>query len=254
MNYQGSKSRLAKYIVPIIQKAIDDNGIHYYLEPCAGGLNVIDKIKCDRKLAYDINKYLIYLYIHIKSGGKLPETVTKEIYDRARTAWHNNNINKEFEDWEIGCYGWLCSYNGRGYEGGWSYEGNEHRKDGTVVHRNYYQERKNNLLKQFEQPLCQDIAFGVSDYKDLQCMSNYAIYVDPVYKNTKKMDYSQINYKEFWEIMRKWSQDNIVFISELEAPSDFKVVWEHEVSRSINAKDKGKATEKLFVYKEGRQP
>ncbi len=254
MNYQGSKSRLAKYIVPIIQKAIDNNNIHYYLEPCAGGLNVIDKIKCDRKFAYDINKYLIYLYIHIKSGGKLPETVTKETYDKARAAWYNNNTNKEFEDWEIGCYGWLCSYNGRGYAGGWSYEGDEHRKDGTIIHRNYYQERKNNLLKQFEQSLCQDIMFGISDYKDLQCMSNYVIYVDPVYKNTKKMDYSQINYTEFWDKMREWSKDNIVFISELEAPSDFKVIWEHEVSRSINVKDKGKATEKLFVYKEGRQP
>lgn len=254
MNYQGSKQRICKYIVPIIQKVIDDNDIHYYLEPCVGGLNVIDKIKCDRKFAYDINKYLIYLYIHIKSGGKLPETVTKETYDRARTAWYNNNAKKEFEDWEIGCYGWLCSYNGRGYLGGWSYEGDEHRKDGTVVHRNYYQERKNNLLKQFEQPLCQDIMFGISDYKDLQGMSNYVIYVDPVYQNAKKMDYSKINYTEFWNKMREWSKDNIVFISELEAPDDFKCIWQQEVSRSIKANDKSRAVEKLFIYKGGRQP
>lgn len=253
MNYQGSKSRISKYIVPIIQKAIDDNDIHYYLEPCAGGLNVIDKIKCDRKFAYDINKYLIYLYIHIKSGGKLPETITKEYYDVLRTAWYSNNIDKKFQDWEIGLL-WLSSFSGRGPTGGASIKGIERRKDGTIKVRNYYQERKNNLLKQFEQPLCQNIMFGISDYKDLQCMSNYVIYVDPVYKNTKKMDYSQINYTEFWDKMREWSKDNIVFISELEAPSDFKAVWEHEVSRSINAKDKGKATEKLFVFKEGRQP
>ena len=85
-------------------------------------------------------------------------------------------------------------------------------------------------------------------------MSNYVIYVDPVYKNTKKMDYSKINYTEFWNKMREWSKDNIVFISELEAPDDFKCIWQQEVSRSIKANDKSRAVEKLFIYKGGRQP
>ena len=30
MNYMGSKSRIAKYIVPIIQKCIDDNNIRLF--------------------------------------------------------------------------------------------------------------------------------------------------------------------------------------------------------------------------------
>ena len=46
MKYQGSKSRIAKYIVPIIQKCIDDNEIIKYIEPFVGGANVIDKIAC----------------------------------------------------------------------------------------------------------------------------------------------------------------------------------------------------------------
>lgn len=37
MKYMGSKSRIAKYIVPIIQKCIDDNGLEYYIEPFVGG-------------------------------------------------------------------------------------------------------------------------------------------------------------------------------------------------------------------------
>lgn len=246
----GSKQRIAKHIVPIIQKAINDNNIHYYLEPFAGGLNVIDKIKCDRKFAFDINKYLIYLFVHVKEGNQLPETVSKETYDRARKAWRSGNKNKEFEDWELGCYGFLCSYNGRGFDGGYSYEGDEHRKDGTVIHRNYYQERKNNLLKQFEQPLCQDIMLGISDYKDLTGLKDYVIYVDPPYQQGKKMDYADINYIEFWNKMREWSKDNIVFISELNAPDDFECIWKVEVNRSINAQDKGKAVEKLFKWKD----
>lgn len=48
--------------------------------------------------------------------------------------------------------------------------------------------------------------------------------------------------------MRKWSKNNIVLISEENAPSDFECIWEQEVSRSIKASDKSKSTEKLFIY------
>ena len=34
----GSKSRIAKYIVPIIQKCIDDNNLETYIENCVGGV------------------------------------------------------------------------------------------------------------------------------------------------------------------------------------------------------------------------
>lgn len=36
MKYMGSKSRIAKYIVPIIQKYIDDSG-YKYVESMVGG-------------------------------------------------------------------------------------------------------------------------------------------------------------------------------------------------------------------------
>ena len=37
MKYMGSKYRISKYIVPIIQKYIDENGIKTYIEPFVGG-------------------------------------------------------------------------------------------------------------------------------------------------------------------------------------------------------------------------
>lgn len=148
MNYFGSKSRQAKYIVPIIQKYIDDNGISMYLEPFVGGANIIDKIVCDNKIGTDINKYIIALFNYIQNGGRLKDSYIKDIYDKARKAWHNNNKDKEFEDWEIGAIGWLCSYNGRGFDGGWGYEAMQTKPNGKTVHRKFYEERKNNLLKQ----------------------------------------------------------------------------------------------------------
>ena len=250
MVLMGSKSKIAKHIVPIIQKYIDENNIHNYLEPFCGGLNVIDKIRCDRKFAYDLNKYLIHLFIHVKEGGELPNVIDKRLYDLAREVWHYDNENKAFQDWEIGCIGWLCSYSGRGFDGGYSYEGYETLKDGTKILRHYYQERKNNLLKQFEQPLCRDIMFGISDYRDLKGMKGYCIFSDPPYFQTKQYANSTtFNHEEFWNIMREWSKDNIVLISELHAPDDFECLWEQEVSRSINAQNKTRAVEKLFKWK-----
>ncbi len=41
----GSKAKITKYIVPIIQRKIDESGARYYVEPFAGGCNVIDKIR-----------------------------------------------------------------------------------------------------------------------------------------------------------------------------------------------------------------
>lgn len=43
----GGKSRIAKFIVPILQNAIDKTGYNYY-EPFCGGCNIIDKIKAKR--------------------------------------------------------------------------------------------------------------------------------------------------------------------------------------------------------------
>ena len=37
MKYMGSKSRIAKYIVPIIQKYIDESGYICYVESMVGG-------------------------------------------------------------------------------------------------------------------------------------------------------------------------------------------------------------------------
>lgn len=38
MKYLGSKSRIAKYIVPIIQGYIDNTNASFYLEPFVGGV------------------------------------------------------------------------------------------------------------------------------------------------------------------------------------------------------------------------
>ena len=79
----GSKAKITKYIVPIIQRKIDESGARYYVEPFAGGCNVIDKIKAEYRIASDSNKYLIALFQHLQDGGELPEHITREEYNKA---------------------------------------------------------------------------------------------------------------------------------------------------------------------------
>lgn len=50
MKYMGSKSRIAKYIVPILQECIDSNNVTTYIEPFVGGANIIDKIRCQERI------------------------------------------------------------------------------------------------------------------------------------------------------------------------------------------------------------
>ena len=45
MKYIGSKKRISKYILPILQGYIDKNNISVYYEPFVGGSNMIDEIK-----------------------------------------------------------------------------------------------------------------------------------------------------------------------------------------------------------------
>ena len=250
MKYMGSKSRISKYIIPIIQKYIDDNNIAQYLEPFCGGLNVFDKIQCDKKIAIDKHKYLIALFNHLKEGGGLPISVSKEEYSNVRSN-HDN-----YKDWYVGAVGFLASYNGRWFDGGYAKSGIEKTKNGER-YRDYYQESKNNLLQQFEKLKIDfdKIDFKCNDYNNYKDrnIKGFLIYCDPPYKGTKEYSNSKnFNHEDFWETVRLWSINNIVLISEENAPSDFECIWKQEVSRSIKATDKSVSIEKLFIHNKNK--
>ena len=240
MKYMGSKSRIKKYIVPILQDIIDKNNIKMYIEPYVGGCNVIDSIKCNTKVGNDISSPLIELWKAIQRGEELPENVSRELYNDVRS----NQFTEKYPLWFIGAVGFLASYNGRYFDGGYAKEGYEKGKL-----RNYYNEAKNNILAQKEYIM--DVIFTNKDYRDMKEVKNTLIYADIPYENTKQYNTSKnFDYNCFWNWARKFSKDNIVIISELQAPSDFVCIWEQETLRSIKSKDKSYAVEKLFIHKD----
>ncbi|MDD3417563.1 MAG: DNA adenine methylase [Lachnospiraceae bacterium] len=68
MKYTGSKNRIAKELVPVIQSYITSE-TKGYLEPFVGGANMIDKIDCSKKYGCDINEYLIELLKYVTSNS-----------------------------------------------------------------------------------------------------------------------------------------------------------------------------------------
>lgn len=247
----GSKSRIAKYIVPIIQQCIDDNNITRYIEPFVGGANIIDKINCEHRIGLDKNKYLIALLKHLQEGGKLLDEVPRELYSEVR----DNYKDGKYEDWFVGNVGFLASYNGKGFNGGYGKPVWEKTKNG-LKYRDYYQEAKRNVETQIIN--CKNIVFGVSCYEQIKFSDdcNDMVYCDPPYQNTtrysKKDEDIEFNYNQFWDLIREWSKNNFVLVSELQAPNDFEIIWQKSVNRSINTTNKSTAVEKLFTYKYGK--
>lgn len=244
MKYMGSKSRIAYSILPIIQERLLDYNIKTYIEPFCGGCNVIDKVDCHRKIASDNNKYLIELFKNVNQIQNLPEFITKEHYSEVRDCY--NKKGNKFPDWYIGAVGFLASYNGRFFDGG--YAGIVHTKAGTV--RNYYEEAKRNLIDQ--EPLLHDIIFQYGDYEELYSDSEDSlVYCDIPYYDTKKYGTSKnFDYSRFWSWARKMSEKNIILVSEHIAPSEWECIWQQGVKRTIDNNKRVSVVERLFEIRE----
>ena len=244
MKYMGSKSRIARYIVPIIHQRMKDYNLKTYVEPFVGGANVIDKVVCEKKIGCDKQKYLIALYQNLDKVSLLPEFVTKEHYNEVKDCWKNNSVI--FPDWYVGMIGFLASYNGKFFDGG--YAGISHTKIGTI--RNYYDEAKRNLEKQIDN--LKDIEWKCGDYR-LTCsdLEDALIYCDPPYKDsTNYVSGFEFYHDEFWDWCREMSERNVVLISEQTARDDFECIWELPVKRTVDNTKRVSAIEKLFEYKE----
>jgi len=240
MIYMGSKARYAKYIVPILQKTIDDNNVKTYIECFCGGCNIIDKIKCKNKYAYDRSDTLIALLEQsAEDFDKIPTDGNREQWDKGKGYVKDGVMPSDMTLAEIGAIEFLGSYSNGGFPLGFAR---------NTPGRNYYVEAYNNLKAQA--PNLQGIKFKCQNYWDLdENIQDAVIYLDPPYQGTKKYGYSnqpKMDYTHFWNWVRKISKKNYVFISEQNAPEDFDVIWYKDVKRTTCRKNDFQTTEKLF--------
>lgn len=252
MVYLGSKNKIAKYIVPILQNIIDKNKYELYIEPFVGGGNIIDKINCFSKLGYDINEDLITLHRAVQNYTKdfaydfywklCDELNKQENKEQNKKQWlfyknqTSSSVIKAF-------YGFIASYNGRYF-------------DSFVLTnngRNYIKERFSNLIKQSQSELYRKVIFTSTDYKQLvktHLSSCHALwYCDVPYHGTK--DYgTNFNFDEFEQWCEKISSNNnTIIISEIRDldSSKWKLIWS-EYYTYTHGGVKKKVKEKLYEY------
>ena len=237
MKYVGSKNRLSKELAPIIQSYITDN-IAGYLEPFVGGANMIDKITCDNRIGTDNHNYLIATLQKLSEDWIPPKNVTENMYKDIQS-------NKDkYPDYLVGYVGFQLSYGGKWFGG--------YRRD-KVGKRNYSLEAYNNTVKQI--PNLKNIQFKEYDFRNLPLdkFKNYVIYCDIPYKDTTKYSTGGFPYEEFYEWIKKASENNIVLISEYNMPEEFTCIWQKETKTLLDSNkeksdDKNIRIEKLFTY------
>ena len=237
MRYLGSKNRIAKYIVPIIQSKINGLvGCNGYLEPFVGGANIIDKIQCEHKYGYDNNQYLIALLNHIRDFPEdIPQNITETEYNYVK------NNPDENQDWYVGLVG-FCSF-GAKFFGGYR---RSYNKDGTLKDETIGV--MNNLRKQA--PNLQGIEFQCCDFRNIPTnISNFVIYCDPPYRNTTKYSTGNFSYEEYYQWCKMMSKNNIVLCSEYWMPDDFECIWEGKLKCIVDKVNRTDRIEKLFVLK-----
>ena len=241
MKYVGSKNRLAKELVPIIQLYITDD-IKGYLEPFVGGANMIDKIECNNKFGCDIHEELIELLKYVQDTNNiLPKTITEEEYNKVR-------LNKDkYEKWYVGFVG-FCATFGAKYFGGYA----RGFKEDKITPRDIPAESIRNIEKQRKN--LQNIKFKCCSYDEInKNIKDFVIYCDPPYKGTLKYT-TDFDYDKFYKWCKEMSKNNIVLISEYWMPEEFECIWEKKTTVRIDSNKKSKdkkmeRTEKLFIYR-----
>ena len=229
MKYLGGKFKTANEIAAIINNSAGN----VYLEPFMGSCWVTAKIKIQHRIAGDLHDEVVEMYHSVKNGWIPPDTLSKEQYDHMRA----NRCAGIYPKNLIAFAAFGCAFSGSCWR---KYAGEE-----------YAAKAKRSILRKAE--FLKDVEYYTSDYKLLN-PHGCVIYCDPPYADVKfgfritgTIGNGKFDSEEFWDIMHKWSETNLVYISEYRAPVEFKCLMEKSIKTGVRTK-KGSETrvERLF--------
>ena len=188
---------------------------------------MIDKVD-GKRIGNDSHKHLIALHKALQDGWIPPTEVSKEMYYDVKANQQN------YSDELIGFVGFLCSFGGKWWGG---YAAN---KKGD----NYADRGSRALTKQAKN--FKGIDFKCGNYLEMEIPPNSLIYCDPPYEGTTAYK-DALDHDTFWQWCRdKVSEGHIVFVSEYNAPEDFRCVKEVQHKTTLDKNSQYKRVEKLF--------
>ena len=231
-----------KYLLPILTKDMDENTL--FVDLFGGGMNVVCEIPSEPKIAVDYNKYVIALWKELQENGmnNIPTEVSEEMYNDIKSDYINHT--NKYEDYIIGYVGTCCSFGGSWFNGYARFNPNKNE--------DHIKEAYNGLKKQVENFIgLKNTVFLHSSYDRVLTHKKDNVYCDPP-NGMRKCYISYFNNDAFWEWAREASKKvKKLYISEYDAPSDFKCIWQMDKKDSLGTQ-KGKKqntkVEKLFVY------
>lgn len=222
--YHGGKQRIGKKLAQnIYEESLDiedeyEFDIKGYCEPFCGMLGVYQHIpelfeeyKTNLKYkAGDFNKSVIKMW---KAGQKGWIPPTRKVSRAAFMKMAGDGTSSP----EKGYIGHLYGYMGKYFK--------------PFDNRTTVSQRKRTSMK-----VCnianklQNVKFTPGSYTQFSLLRGYVLYCDPPYK-IQSHYYDENNNRQnfdnsaFWNWCRKMAVDNIVFVSEYEAPKDFEMIW-----------------------------
>lgn len=232
MIYIGSKRRISKFIIPIMLEEANKKGITTWIEPFVGGGNSIDKVPSTfRRIGIDINPHSIQALIAIRDlVDELPDNVSEDQYKQIK-----HTEPEPINSW----IRFVCSFGGIFEK---TYARNKNNS-------NYAARGVRNARKQ--SPNIQGVELINGDYSMFNDFKNCLIYCDPPYEGVSSYKTPPFNHSKFWQWCREMSKNNLVFVSEYNAPDDFECVWQGSIKTNFASQRKtatGVAVEKLFKH------
>ena len=234
MNYLGSKRRIVADILPVMLARLKPG--QPFVDAFCGGAHVIGAVPPEYpRIANDNNRYLVALWKALTGGGWSPPLrIERDFYNDVRSSYHAHD--GRYPDELIGWVGFIGSYNGRFFDGGYSGH--------NVKGRDYIAEAARNILAQV--PTLKGVDWQAVSYDKMAVPEHSLIYCDPPYRGAKGYTTSgSFDYEHFYDWCRSMTAEgHTVYVSEYTMPPDFVCVWEKEIANNMN---KGRAVERLFT-------
>lgn len=221
MVFLGGKTRLGPKIAAILNPL---RGDRKYLEPFVGSCGVTIHVNGERT-ASDLDGELIAMWQAAIDGWIPPSVVTEDDYIFAKIGASSPPPHlKAFVKY-------ACSWGGKPW-GGYARGNRDYARLGSVSVVNKAAKLKG-------------VRFEQAHYASLDPYDSL-IYCDPPYQGVT--GYSiKFDHDAFWNTMSVWSdaaRNNVVVISEYQAPEEFKAIAEFPLFNKLN---RSRATEKLFM-------
>lgn len=208
MYFIGSKTLIWKQFLKDF--VLNGYGTKYinYVEPFCGGCNSlcnVKQIQHGKRIASDINPYLIAMWKSLLNNENKYFPITKDIYQDAYKSYKSNDGRNSLSD--LGWIGFIASYRAKFWGG---YSSIYHcKRDGE---RDFIKSSLKSLFKTLEG--LQGVQFHCCSYDELVIPERSIIYCDPPYKDTLGYGNS-FNYDKFYnwcEFQRK--RGNAIYVSE----------------------------------------